>query len=196
MTNKKNIALLISGGGGLMNRAIIESNRDDSNYNVKVVIGSSADCYGLTIAKKHNVLTHVIDFSNENVWEEKSKELFDYLDDFFDIEFVFLLGWLKKISLADKWVDKVFNIHPSLLPKYGGKGMYGYHVHQAVIDNKESESGFTLHSIDNEYDKGEIYFQYKIKIEDDETVDTLQDKVIALQHDKLFEMINSFACKI
>jgi phosphoribosylglycinamide formyltransferase-1 len=187
---KKNIAILISGGGGLMTRAILESRKNNSKYNVKVVIGSSIDCRGLIIAKEQSVLTHVVDFSDKKFWDIKSNEVFEYLDNFKNIDFVILLGWVKKITLKNEWFGKVYNIHPSLLPKYGGKGMFGYAVHRAVIENKEKESGFTLHSIDDEYDKGKTLFQYKLNINKSDTPVTLQDKIISLQHEKLFEIIN------
>ena len=187
---KKNVAILISGGGGLMNRAILESKKDNSKYSVEVVIGSSVDCHGLIIAQEQGILTRVVDFSDKRLWNKKSNEVFEYLDSLENIDFVLLLGWIKKITLNDKWFGKVYNIHPSLLPKYEGRGMFGYAVHKAVIDNKEKESGFTFHSIDNEYDKGKILFQHKINVDENDTPETLQDKVISLQHEKLFEIIN------
>ena len=102
-----------------------------------------------------------------------------------ETDFIVLAGYLKKIpsALIEKYPNKIINIHPALLPKYGGKGMYGAKVHQAVIDNKEKESGITIHFVDEIYDHGKIIFQEKCEIEAGESVESLAKKIHNLEYE-------------
>lgn len=101
-----------------------------------------------------------------------------------NVDFIVLAGYLKKIpaSLISQFPDKIINIHPALLPKYGGKGMYGNNVHRAVIENNEKESGITIHFIDEIYDHGKIIFQEKCEIENGETIESLAKKIHNLEY--------------
>lgn len=100
-----------------------------------------------------------------------------------EIDYIILAGFLLKVPppIIDKYHNRVLNIHPALLPKFGGEGMYGMRVHRAVIEAEESESGITIHLVDNHYDNGEILFQEKIKIEKGETVKSLAEKIHLLE---------------
>lgn len=101
-----------------------------------------------------------------------------------DIQWIVLAGYLKKIpvQLLHAFPNKMINIHPSLLPKFGGKGMYGDFVHEAVLDAKEKESGITIHLVNEEYDKGEILAQYNFKLDSSETIDSLRTKIQLTEH--------------
>ena len=187
---KKQLAILISGNGGLMRRAIIEQQNVEAQYEVRLVVASSSTCQGLNIATQYGIKTIVLDFSNRDVWEEKSLSLWKLLEDN-GIDFVMLLGWIKKLTVSPQWRGRVFNVHPSLLPAYGGKGMIGYSVHQAVIKDKAQVSGFTCHEVNNNYDEGKILYQYQCPVYLEDDADTLQQRVISLQHDKLFEVIQN-----
>lgn len=101
------------------------------------------------------------------------------------IDFIVLAGFLWKIppALIQAFPRKIVNIHPALLPKYGGKGMYGLHVHRAVIDNKEKESGITIHFVDELYDHGDIIFQATCPVEENDTPETLAQRIHALEHE-------------
>jgi phosphoribosylglycinamide formyltransferase-1 len=111
----------------------------------------------------------------------------------FKINFIVLAGFLKKIpeQLIQKYPEQIINIHPSLLPKFGGKGMYGDHVHRAVIDSKEKESGITIHLVNAEYDKGKILAQFSVPIETYETADSLREKIKKLEHIHLPEVLQN-----
>ena len=111
----------------------------------------------------------------------------------YDINFIVLAGFLKKIpeELIQKFPEKIVNIHPSLLPKFGGKGMYGDHVHNAVIESQEKESGITIHLVNEEYDKGKILAQFSVPILPDETVETLREKIKKLEHTHLPRVIQT-----
>ena len=100
-----------------------------------------------------------------------------------NIDIIVLAGFLLKIpeAFVKAFPNKIINIHPSLLPKYGGKGMYGMNVHKAVVENKETESGITIHYVNEEYDKGEIILQAKCEVNESDTPETLSAKIRALE---------------
>jgi phosphoribosylglycinamide formyltransferase-1 len=100
-------------------------------------------------------------------------------------DLIVLAGFLLKIpeKIVSAFENRIINIHPSLLPKYGGKGMYGLNIHKEVILNKEKLSGFTIHYVNQEYDKGAVIFQKKIKINEKETPESLSSKVLKLEHE-------------
>lgn len=189
--DKKNIAILISGNGGLMRRAIINETREDCNYFIKAVIASNKNCQGLNIAKMLKKKTYCVEFGIEKDWIENSKEIFSLISAIDKIDYIIMLGFTKKITIFSEWDGRIYNIHPSLLPKFGGKGMIGKKVHEAVIKSGIEESGFTVHAVDNEYDKGKIISQYKIKVGADDDSQTLQKKIIELQHEKLHEVFTN-----
>ena len=111
----------------------------------------------------------------------------------YDINFIVLAGFLKKIpeELIQKFPEKIVNIHPSILPKFGGKGMYGDYVHRAVLEANEKESGITIHLVNEEYDKGKILAQFSVPILPDETVETLREKIKKLEHTHLPRVIQT-----
>lgn len=100
------------------------------------------------------------------------------------IDFIVLAGfiWYVPAYIVNAYHKKILNIHPALLPKYGGKGMYGIYVHEKVIQNKEKESGLTIHFVNEQYDAGEIVFQYKCPVYEHDTPHTLQSRIKALEH--------------
>ena len=108
----------------------------------------------------------------------------DYLKEM-DIDIIVLAGflWLVPENLLQAFPHRIINIHPALLPLYGGKGMYGMNVHQAVIDNKELESGITIHFVDEKYDEGTTIFQAKCNITPDDTAETLAQKIHLLEYE-------------
>ena len=101
----------------------------------------------------------------------------------FKPDLIILAGYLKKLpaNLIEIFKKKVINIHPSLLPKYGGKGMYGDNVHNQVLLNNEKETGITIHYVNEKYDKGEVIFQKKINLQKDETLNTVKEKIKNLE---------------
>jgi phosphoribosylglycinamide formyltransferase-1 len=109
------------------------------------------------------------------------------------IQLIVLAGFLKKIpeKLIQQYPEQIVNIHPSLLPKFGGKGMYGDHVHNAVIESQEKESGITIHLVNEEYDKGKILSQFSVPVAQNETVETLREKIRELEHTYLPQVIQT-----
>jgi len=110
------------------------------------------------------------------------------------IDVIILAGFLWKIPVAliKPFAGRIINIHPALLPKYGGKGMYGNHVHEAVIRAGENESGITIHFVDEIYDHGKIIFQAKCKVSENDTVQTLAAKIQLLEHENFSKVIEKF----
>lgn len=111
-----------------------------------------------------------------------------------NIDFVVLAGFLLKIpvDLIKAYPNRIFNIHPALLPKFGGKGMYGSHVHKAVIEAGETESGVTIHLVNEEYDKGHILFQGKVAVRRDDTPDDLATRVLTVEHRNYAKVIEDY----
>ena len=116
----------------------------------------------------------------------------------YKIDFIVLAGflWLVPESILEQYPGRIVNIHPALLPAYGGKGMYGDAVHKAVIENRDKESGITIHYVNKFYDKGDIIFQCKCKVEPSDTPATLADKVHALEYENYPKVIEELVVKL
>ena len=113
-----------------------------------------------------------------------------------EIDYVILAGYLKKIpkGFIRHFPNKIINLHPSLLPKYGGKGMYGANVHKAVLNANEKESGITIHFVNEEFDKGKIIAQFNFLIQRGENLETIQKKIQELEHKNFSEVIEKVLC--
>ncbi|MBN1119026.1 MAG: phosphoribosylglycinamide formyltransferase [Bacteroidales bacterium] len=173
-----NIAIFASGSGSNAQN-IIEYFQNSKNTHVKCILCNSLKAFVLERARNLNVNSFVFDrkgFYNEN-------KVLDYLKSQ-EIDIVVLAGflWLIPENLIKAYPNKIINIHPALLPKYGGKGMYGMHVHQAVVDNNEQESGITIHYVNERYDEGDIIFQAKCKVDSTDTPDDVARKVHELEY--------------
>jgi formyltetrahydrofolate-dependent phosphoribosylglycinamide formyltransferase len=184
--HKKNIAIFASGTGGNANAIIEAAQQQAVHYKVALIVTNKKDAGVLQIATQHNIATLVIDkeaFFNSDIYI--------YVLQQHKIEFIALAGFLWKMPLAfvKAYENKIFNIHPALLPKYGGKGMYGKYVHQAVLTNKEKESGITIHYVNEVYDAGQIIFQATCTVDDKETLDTLTQKIHQLEHEYYWKIL-------
>lgn len=111
-------------------------------------------------------------------------------------DWIILAGflWLVPQPILQAWPGRVINIHPALLPKYGGKGMYGHHVHEAVVANHEKESGITIHIVDEHYDRGTTLFQARCSVTPDDTPDTLAAKIHLLEKEHFPRVIDETVC--
>ncbi len=171
-----NIAIFAS-GSGTNAQAIIEFFRAKEHVNIKCIYSNYADAFVLTRAKNEGIPT--LTFTRNEFY--KSNTVGNHLADE-KIELIILAGfmWLIPAQLVDSYT--ILNIHPALLPNYGGKGMYGHFVHEAIIKNKETESGITIHYVNKEYDKGSIILQEKCKILPTDSADDLANKIHVLEH--------------
>ncbi len=160
------IAVLVSGTG----RSLL--NLIEKGYGKKIAfVGSQKKCLGMEIAAKYGI----------QMWPFPSAEaandvLFDEAESF-RVKLIVCAGYTGKLVIPDHWQNRVINIHPSLLPSFGGKGMYGMHVHKAVIESGVKFSGCTVHYVNNEYDKGPISLHRLVPVFDEDTPETLAKKV-------------------
>ena len=176
----KQIAIFASGSGS-NTKKIIEyiRSKDNSTATIGLIVSNKPDAGVTKIAAENNIPSIIIG-------KEKFFRGNGYVDELkaANIEFIVLAGFLWKIpgSLLKAFHGKIINIHPALLPKYGGKGMYGQFVHEAVIDNKDQESGISIHFVDEVYDHGQIILQATCLVDEDDTPETLAKKIQVLEH--------------
>ncbi|MCR9016536.1 phosphoribosylglycinamide formyltransferase [Aquiflexum gelatinilyticum] len=182
----KKIAILASGSGTNAEK-IMEYFQNSQKGEVVLVASNKKDAFVLERAKKFQVPTFIFSKS-----ELESGILTDKLQTL-GIDLVVLAGFLLKIpdNLIQKLPNQIVNIHPALLPSYGGKGMYGAHVHQAVKDAGDAETGITIHMVNEHYDEGKIIFQAAVPVLPSDTPDDIADKVHQLEHKYFPNVIES-----
>ncbi len=188
-----NLAVLVSGGGTNLRRIIDAIDSGElKNTNIQLVI-ADRDCYAIERALDKDLTVFLLE-RGKNL----SKEIDELLSEKKNIDLIVLAGFLSILSadFCTKWGRKMINIHPALLPKFGGKGMYGAKVHQAVLDAGETESGATVHFVTPEVDEGEIIVQGKFPVDKGDTVADLQKKVMKVEQKILIEAINIIASKL
>lgn len=177
--HQANIAIFASGSGSNAQR-IIEYFGQRSDIKIKGLLANRPDAYALERAKQLGVPTFV--FNREDFFS--SDRVLEYLKEN-SVDWIVLAGflWLIPPNLLKNYPDRIINIHPALLPAYGGKGMYGSKVHQAVVAAKEKESGISIHYINERYDEGEMIFQAKCLVESEDTPESLAKKIHRLEHE-------------
>lgn len=182
------IAIFISGSGSNAEN-IIKHFSNNEEHEVVAVISDRAEATGLQRAERLNIPNYSFkrsEFLNGTA-------IIDLLEDK-GVNFIALAGFLCYVpaNIITKYKKSILNIHPSLLPKHGGKGMYGERVHKAVIEDKDTESGITIHHINEVFDDGEIYFQAKCEIEATDTAQDVERKVRALEIKHFPSVIEKF----
>lgn len=174
----KKLAIFSSGAGSNTAR-IIDHFRRHPSIHIQLIVCNNPNAGVLGIASKEHIPILLIEkerfFRGDAYLPELNRQ---------QIDFIVLAGFLWKVpaALVQAYPRRIINIHPALLPKYGGKGMYGHFVHEAVIAAGEKESGISIHYVDEHYDHGQVLFQQKIAIEPDDTPETLAKKVRDLEH--------------
>lgn len=194
---KIRLAIFASGTGTNAEAIIHRSLRIDSAFTVACVISNRKDAEVLKKAALFNIPAI---YCNPDAYEDQSQ----YVDDLLatlrhhQVDLIALAGYLRKIPSAviEQYKGRIFNIHPALLPKYGGKGMYGRRVHEAVLQAGESESGVTIHEVTEEYDAGPILLQQKVRIDQNETPETLEKKIKQIEHRTYPEFLQQIAQKM
>ncbi len=178
---KKKIAVFVSGSGSNL-QAIIDSIESGKlNCEIACVI-ADRPCYALERAENHNVKSIMLD--RKLFGEKLSDEIDMILSGNEKISYIVLAGYLSILSekFVKKWEKKIINMHPSLLPKFGGKGMYGLKVHEAVLKAGEKESGCTVHYVDSGIDTGEPIMSMKVPVLEGDTPEILQKRVLEKEH--------------
>lgn len=174
----KKIAIFASGKGSNAEK-IIEYFRYSPAISIALIVSNKPGAGVFTIAETNNIPVLLLE-------KEKFLKGNGFVDELkaSGINFIVLAGFLWKlpVALIRAYPDKIINIHPALLPKYGGKGYYGRHVHEAVLKNKEEETGITIHYVDELYDHGKIIFSAKCPILENDDPDSLAKRVLKLEH--------------
>ena len=178
--------LIFASGSGTNAQNIIEYFNKSVENKVSLVFSNKKDAKVLDRAKKLGVDTVV--FTREDLYQ-KNKVIEMLENERPDLIVLAGFLWLIPPSIIKKFPNKIVNIHPALLPKYGGKGMYGMHVHRAVIDNKEAESGITIHFVNEEYDAGDIIFQATCPVEEGDTPELLAQRIHSLEQENFPQVI-------
>ena len=175
---KINLAILASGAGSNADQ-ICKYFKDHSSIQVKLIISNKSTAGVHDVASSHGVESAVIPKTGWN-----KPEIVLPLLESKEISHIILAGFLLLIPtwLVEKYRGRIVNIHPALLPKYGGKGMYGMYVHQSVKDAGELVSGITIHQVDEHYDEGDIIFQESIKLDPSDSAKAISNKVLKLEH--------------
>lgn len=187
-----NISIFASGNGSNAEN-IIKYFANNELIKIKQIITNNPDAYVIQRAKKFNIPSIIIskkELNNEDfICEKLIKD---------NINYIVLAGFLLLIPsfLVKQYNKKIINIHPALLPKYGGKGMYGDYVHKSVIDNNEKESGITIHFVNEYYDEGNIIFQAKCKVDKTDDYKSLAIKIHKLEYEFYPKIIETIIKKI
>jgi len=173
------IAIFASGSGTNAQR-IMDYFSTSNTIEVALLLSNNPDAYALTRAKNAQIPTRIfskVEFKDSTVIVDELKAA--------KIDWIVLAGflWLIPKSLIQAFPTSMLNIHPALLPNFGGKGMYGMNVHKAVIETGAKETGITIHKVNEEYDKGEIVFQARFDVASTDTPETVAEKIHALEYD-------------
>jgi len=171
---------VFASGSGTNAENIIKYFKFNNNIIVSIIFTNNQKAGVIERANRLNVPVSI--FSKEDFYQNgKVSEMLKNNK----IDFIVLSGflWLVPINIIENFKMKIINIHPALLPKYGGKGMYGEKVHKTIIENGEKESGITIHYVNNKYDDGDIIFQAKCIIETNDTAESLANKIHKLEYE-------------
>lgn len=186
-----NLVVFASGNGSTLQAIIDAINNNELSATINLVVSNNKDAFALERAKKNNIDTYII---GNKEFQSQDEELYEVLSNY-KIDLIVLAGYLKMIGpkLLNKYT--IINTHPSLLPKYGGKGMYGMKVHKAVVEAGEKISGVTLHYVNSEYDKGSIIAQTKVDVLPTDTAEDVSAKVQAVEKIQLVNELKKFSLK-
>ncbi|MCS6935471.1 MAG: phosphoribosylglycinamide formyltransferase [Chitinophagales bacterium] len=174
----KNLAVFAS-GAGTNAEAIIRYFDKHASVSVSLVVTNNPASPVIAMAHRHRIISAII----SNKFLQDAPRMGALLQSQ-SVDFIALAGFLQRIPewMVRQYSERMVNIHPALLPRFGGKGMYGIHVHKAVLEAGEKETGITIHLVNEQYDEGKIIEQHKIPIAPDDTPDTLSAKVRELEH--------------
>ncbi len=194
MKDLVNVAVFASGGGSNFQALIDKKEEGMLRVNFAVCVGNNSKAKAFERARNHSIPTlHIAPghFADERTYTEK---LLSELESY-KVDLIVLAGYMKMIPAAvtAKYHNRIINIHPALLPSFGGQGMYGKQVHQAVLDYGAKVTGITVHFVDEEYDKGPIILQETVQVLDDDDVDSLAARVLNVEHANYWRAVKAYA---
>ena len=186
-----NLGILASHRGTNFQAIIDACNEGILNAKITVAISNNSNALALGRAKEAGIPAFHLSGNTHPDPNELDSSILKTLTSH-DVDLVVLVGYLKKLGTRTlaHFDHRIVNIHPALLPSYGGKGMFGTKIHQAVLDNKESETGITMHYVDGEYDTGDIIAQVRVPVSQSDTVSTLEKKILQHEHEFLIATLN------
>jgi phosphoribosylglycinamide formyltransferase-1 len=185
------IAVLLSGSGSSLENLIDRIGKGTLDAEIVCVIASRGDAFGLQRARRHGIPAHAVArraYEDAGAFNDALHEVLDSADP----ELIVLAGFLSKLELRS-YAGRVMNIHPALIPAFSGQGFYGARVHKSVLEAGVKLTGVTVHFCDEEYDHGPIILQDSVPVLDDDTQDSLAERVLALEHELYPRAIQLFA---
>ncbi len=188
------LAVLLSRAGTSLQSLLDRSADGRLNAQVVTVISNNVNAFGLERARRAKIPAFAVERKQAGSLTEFSRRIFCHCRDA-NAELVCLAGFLQLLEVPDDFLGRVMNIHPALIPAFCGKGFYGHHVHEAVIESGVKVTGCTIHFADNEYDHGPIILQRPVPVLDDDTPQTLAARVFAAECEEYPEAIRLFAEK-
>jgi len=191
-SNPLPIAILLSGSGRSLQYLIDLIADGRLPAKIVQVVSNKRDAFGLERARQANLPTAVVERKSYPDREAFSNAIFDQCRQV-GAELVCMAGFMQLLNIPDDFAGRVMNIHPALLPAFGGQGMYGHHVHEAVLEFGAKVSGCTVHFADNVYDHGPVVLQRVVEVRDDDTPETLAERVFAAECEAYPEAIRLFA---
>ena len=193
MEKKAKVAILASGRGSNAAALISFAKNPGCSYHVELILSNKRSAKVLDLAKESGIEHD--HFARSSFYEDLTviKTLKQH-----EIDLVVLAGflWLVPSAIINHFPNRIINIHPALLPKYGGKGMYGMNIHKAVKENNEKESGITIHFVNEKYDDGAIIFQASCPLSEEDTPANIAEKVLRLEHHFYPRIVNGVAGRI
>lgn len=177
-TKIRNIAIFASGAGTNAENCI-QYFKNNPNIKVQFIVTNKKEAGVISIAEKYNIAYKIYEKKD---WEDVKNIILELQH--YNIDLILLAGYLALIpkELIQAFLHKMINIHPALLPKFGGKGMYGKNIHKTVLEQGEKETGITIHEVDEIYDNGKIIFQQSVPISVDDTISSIEQKVRKLEY--------------
>lgn len=187
----KNIVVFASGSGTNFQAVIDAINRGDINARISGLVTNKAHIGAIDRANKYNISSVVFNPAEFDDEQDYARQLLAQLKAW-NTDLIVLAGYLKKIpsEIIKSFPGRIINIHPALLPKFGGKGFYGHHVHKAVIDAGEKKSGCTVHVVTDEFDAGPVLAQIEVPVRPDDSPATLAQRILEQEHILLPKVIN------
>ena len=189
------VAVLISGGGTTLRNLIEKIEAGTLPVEICLVISSSPAARGLEFARQASIPTLVVERNKSATDDDFSRAIFEPCRQA-GAKHVVMGGFLKHVLIPPDFENRVVNIHPALLPAFGGKGMYGLKVHQAVIDQGAKTTGCTVHFVDNQYDHGPIILQRSVPVQGNDTAESLQARVFEAEREALPETLRLLAADL
>ncbi|NCC22213.1 MAG: phosphoribosylglycinamide formyltransferase [Alphaproteobacteria bacterium] len=189
-----NLGVLISGGGTNLQALIDACANPDYPARIQCVVSNRPDAFGLERARRKNIPAHVVDHKNFKTREEFEDALIKILGQY-SVDLICLAGFMRILTghFVRPWHGRIINTHPALLPKHGGPGMFGEHVHRAVLACGDNESGVSIHEVTEECDQGPVILQRKVPVLEDDTAETLAARVLEQEHIAYVEAVRQIA---